>query len=100
MMPLEYLRDPEAIYAKSFATIRTETDMSNIPASARPIAERIVHACGMPEIAGDLRISADFAESAASALRASSATSVCHAAPRAPPRLSIYGSPISPARLS
>jgi precorrin-8X/cobalt-precorrin-8 methylmutase len=72
MMPLEYLRDPEAIYAKSFATIRAETDMSAIPASARPIAERIVHACGMPEIAGDLRISADFAESAASALRASS----------------------------
>jgi len=70
MMPLEYLRDPQAIYAKSFATIRAETDMSNVPASARTIAERIVHACGMPEIAGDLRVTADFADSAAIALRA------------------------------
>lgn len=70
-MPLEYLRDPQAIYAKSFATIRAETDMSNIPVSAHAVAERIVHACGMPEIAGDLRVTEDFASSAASALRAS-----------------------------
>jgi precorrin-8X/cobalt-precorrin-8 methylmutase len=70
MMPLEYLRDPQAIYAKSFATIRAEADMANVPASARPIAERIVHACGMPEIAQDLRITEDFAGSAAAALRA------------------------------
>ena len=40
-MPLEYLRDPEAIYAQSFAVIRAEADMSKIPASARGVAERI-----------------------------------------------------------
>lgn len=58
---MEYIRDPEAIYARSFAIIRAEADLSRIPANAEPIAVRIIHACGMPDIAEDLVISADFA---------------------------------------
>lgn len=63
-----YLRDPAAIYRRSFEIIRAETDFSGLPADAEPIATRIVHACGMPEIAADLRISPDFMRAARQAL--------------------------------
>ena len=73
MTALDYLRDPDAIYARSFELIRAETDMSRLPATARSIAERIVHACGMPEVAKDLRISDDFFPSAKAALTSGTA---------------------------
>lgn len=61
---IDYLRDPTAIYARSFATIRAEADLSGVPESARTIATRIIHACGMTDIVSDLRITPDFAEAA------------------------------------
>ena len=57
---MDYLRDPKAIYARSFDIIRIEADFSALPKDATAIAARIIHACGMPEIVADLRISADF----------------------------------------
>ena len=65
---IDYLRDPAAIYRRSFEIIRAETDFSSLPADAEPIATRIIHACGMPEITPDLRISADFVSAAQAAL--------------------------------
>ncbi len=65
---MDYLRDPSAIYEKSFATIRNETDLSLVPADAHAIAIRIIHACGMVDALTDLRIAVGFAESAAGAL--------------------------------
>jgi precorrin-8X/cobalt-precorrin-8 methylmutase len=65
---MDYIRDPAAIYEKSFATIRSEVDLSSLPASAEAVAIRIIHACGMTDIVGDLRISADFASAATTAL--------------------------------
>jgi precorrin-8X/cobalt-precorrin-8 methylmutase len=47
----EYLRDPAAIYAESYAAIRRETDLSHLPEDLRPLALRIVHACGDPGVA-------------------------------------------------
>jgi precorrin-8X/cobalt-precorrin-8 methylmutase len=67
---ITYLRDPQAIYAQSFATIRAEADLSSLSESARPIATRVIHACGMTDIAEDLRISADFAAAASAAIAA------------------------------
>lgn len=67
---IDYLRDPEAIYARSFATIRAEADFSGLPADAEPIATRVIHACGMTEIVSGLRISADFVAAAKAALAA------------------------------
>jgi precorrin isomerase len=67
---IDYLRDPAAIYARSFEIIRAEADFSRLPEDASAIAARIVHACGMPEIAADLRISDDFHAAAQSAIRA------------------------------
>ncbi len=65
---MNYLKDPAAIYAKSFAIIRAETDLSSVPKDAEDIAVRIIHACGMPEVISELVISADFAAAARSAL--------------------------------
>lgn len=65
-----YLRDPAQIYQRSFEIIRSEADFSKLPVDAEPIATRIIHACGMPEIAVDLRISPDFVSSSKAALAA------------------------------
>ena len=65
---MDYLRDPSAIYERSFAIIRSETDFSSLPASAEAIAIRIIHACGMTDIVSDLRISTDFTSAATTAL--------------------------------
>lgn len=63
-----YIRDPAAIYEKSFAIIRSEVDLSPLPANAQDMAIRMIHACGMTDIAGDLRISEGFVDAAVSAL--------------------------------
>ena len=65
---MDYLRDPSAIYARSFAIIQGEADLASIPESARDIAIRIIHSCGMVDAVADLRISAGFAEAAKKAL--------------------------------
>ncbi len=65
-----YLRDPAQIYQRSFEIIRAEADFSSLPVDAEPIATRIIHACGMPEIVADLRISPDFVAAGKSALGA------------------------------
>ena len=65
---MDYIRDPAVIYEKSFAAIRSETDLSSLPTNAQAIAIRIIHACGMTDIVADLRISADFAVAATKAL--------------------------------
>lgn len=65
---MTYLKDPEAIYALSFETIRRECDLSSIPAEARNTVIRMVHACGMPEIVPDIVVTPDFASLASQAL--------------------------------
>lgn len=65
-----YLKDAAAIYAKSFAIIRAETDFSRLPADAEAVATRVIHACGMTEIVADLRISGDFVSAANAAIAA------------------------------
>ncbi len=66
---MDYIRDPAAIYARSFEIIRAEADFARIPENARKIATRVVHACGMVDIVDDLTFSEDFATSAAAALK-------------------------------
>jgi len=48
--PFDYLRDPEAIYRRSFELARAASDLSAIPEELHGLALRLVHACGMPEI--------------------------------------------------
>jgi precorrin-8X/cobalt-precorrin-8 methylmutase len=51
-----YLRDPEEIYLKSFETIRGEADLSGLPEVTHDIAIRMIHASGMTDLPGMLRI--------------------------------------------
>lgn len=67
---MDYLRDPAAIYERSFEMIRAEADFFRIPEDARTIATRVIHACGMVEIVDDLIFSEDFATAATAALSA------------------------------
>jgi precorrin-8X/cobalt-precorrin-8 methylmutase len=73
-----YLRDPDAIYAQSFAIIEREADLSRFTGPVRDVVIRMIHACGMVDIAGDIRVSGDVAGAARTAL-ASRALILCDA---------------------
>ena len=65
-----YERDGAAIYRASFATIRREADLSGMPPTLERVAVRMMHACGMTDLVGDLAWSPGFAEQAEAALKA------------------------------
>lgn len=69
-MTRDYVRDGAAIYRQSFATIRAEAELGGLSAIESRIAVRIVHACGMVEVAAALRFSPGFADAARAALHA------------------------------
>ncbi|MEQ5775767.1 MULTISPECIES: precorrin-8X methylmutase [unclassified Thalassospira] len=50
----DYLRDPQAIYRQSFATIEAEANLARFSPEERPVAIRIIHACGMVEMADNI----------------------------------------------
>jgi precorrin-8X/cobalt-precorrin-8 methylmutase len=52
--PYTYLRDPAAIYRRSFALIRAEAGLARFPAALRPVALRLAHAAGDIAILDDL----------------------------------------------
>ncbi|MDQ3409003.1 MAG: precorrin-8X methylmutase [Actinomycetota bacterium] len=65
-----YLRDGAEIYRRSFATIRAEADLDAFdPVLARTVV-RMIHACGMVDLADDVAASPGFATAAEAALRA------------------------------
>ena len=72
-MALDYLRDPQAIYRRSFAIVRAEADLGGLPAELAEVAVRLVHACGMPDIIAELAWSGDVVGQARAALAAGSA---------------------------
>ncbi|MCV6159651.1 precorrin-8X methylmutase, partial [Pseudomonas aeruginosa] len=56
---IDYIRDGQAIYRQSFATIRAEANLAGIPADLEKLAVRVIHACGMVDVVDDLRFSPD-----------------------------------------
>ncbi len=74
----DYIRDGAAIYRKSFAIIRAESDLSRFRPEEERIAVRIIHACGMVEAAADIVFSRD-AVAVAKAALASGAPVLCDA---------------------
>src|SRR5450631_1925835 len=64
-----YLRDGAEIYRRSFATIRAEADLTRFTRDEEHVAVRMIHACGMVEIAADLVFSERAVEKARHALR-------------------------------
>ena len=65
----DYLRDGAEIYRRSFATIRAEADLARFPRDEELVAVRMIHACGMIEIAADLVFSHEAVAQARQALR-------------------------------
>ncbi len=57
-----YIRSPDAIYAASFAIIRHEANLERFPTGIAHVAERMIHACGMVDLADDLLFSDGAAE--------------------------------------
>jgi precorrin-8X/cobalt-precorrin-8 methylmutase len=51
---LDYIRDGQAIYRASFATIRAEANLDAIPVDLEKLAVRVIHACGMTDVIDDL----------------------------------------------
>lgn len=66
----DYIRDGAAIYARSFAIIRAEADLAGLSPIEERVAVRIIHACGMVEVARDIAMSPTFAHDAEAALKA------------------------------
>ena len=72
---IDYIRDGQAIYRQSFATIRAEANLAGIPADLEKLAVRVIHACGMVDVVDDLRRPAP----AAAAPRHAGAAILCDA---------------------
>ena len=65
-----YETDPAAIYAQSFATVRAEARLERFAPDIRPVMTRLIHACGMVEIADRLAFSQDAVRVGHAALKA------------------------------
>lgn len=66
----DYIRDGDEIYRRSFAIIREEARLDRFSPAEATVAVRIIHACGMVEIADDLVFHGDVVEAARAALEA------------------------------
>src|SRR4030081_1037315 len=65
-----YVRDGADIYRRSFAIIRAEADLSHLPPAAHDLVVRMIHACGMVDLAADVRCTPDVVAVARAALEA------------------------------
>jgi precorrin-8X/cobalt-precorrin-8 methylmutase len=70
LIEYDYLRDGAEIYRRSFATIRAEADLGAFDPTLSRAVVRMIHACGMVDLAGDVAASPGFGEAATRALRA------------------------------
>jgi precorrin-8X/cobalt-precorrin-8 methylmutase len=66
----DYVRDGAEIYRRSFATIRAEADLTRLPADISRVVVRMIHACGMVDLAADVAYSPDVIVKAQAALQA------------------------------
>lgn len=64
----DYIRDGAAIYDKSFAIIRAESDLARFTPEEEKVAVRIIHSCGIVEAAADILFSPSAAKAGREAL--------------------------------
>ncbi|BBF92601.1 precorrin-8X methylmutase [Blastochloris tepida] len=69
-MTYDYEKDGAAIYVRSFSIIRAEARLGRFDADEERVAVRVIHACGMVEVADDIVFARGFAASARAALQA------------------------------
>ncbi|MEO1018502.1 MAG: precorrin-8X methylmutase [Pseudomonadota bacterium] len=63
----DYLRDPDAITARSFEIVRDLVDLSPFHTDLHGLVVRLIHACGMPDVVGDLVVRGDLIAAASRA---------------------------------
>jgi precorrin-8X/cobalt-precorrin-8 methylmutase len=63
-----YTRDGAEIYRRSFATIRAEADLAGLDPALERVVVRMIHACGMVDLVGDVAASPGFTDAAQWAL--------------------------------
>ncbi|SDC81903.1 precorrin-8X methylmutase [Sphingomonas sp. YR710] len=66
----DYVRDGGAIYARSFAIIRAEADLTGFSEEEADVAVRMIHACGLVEATRHIRFGAGCVAAARAALNA------------------------------
>jgi precorrin-8X/cobalt-precorrin-8 methylmutase len=66
----DYIRDGAEIYRRSFAVIRHEADIALFTVEEERVAVRIIHSCGIVEVAADLAFSPGAALAGIAALAA------------------------------
>ena len=66
----DYVRDGAAIYRRSFAIIRAEARLDRFDAEEERVAVRVVHACGLVEVAASIVFSPGAARAGIAALEA------------------------------
>jgi len=66
----DYISDGAEIYRRSFAIIRNEAELSRFTPDEARIAVRVIHACGMVDVARDLVFSPELTDAARAALLA------------------------------
>jgi precorrin-8X/cobalt-precorrin-8 methylmutase len=65
---MDYEKNPAAIYAASFATVRSEAPLDRLAPEIADVAVRIIHACGMTDVAKGLAWSAGAVQAGREAL--------------------------------
>ena len=65
-----YIKDGAEIYRRSFATIRAEADLDRFPSDVARVVVRMIHACGMVDLAADIAHSPGVVAAARAALDA------------------------------
>jgi precorrin-8X/cobalt-precorrin-8 methylmutase len=66
----DHIRDGDEIYRRSFAIIRAEADLSRFTPAEERAAVRVIHACGMVDLARDIVFHPGFTMAASEALKA------------------------------
>jgi precorrin-8X/cobalt-precorrin-8 methylmutase len=69
-MSMSYVRDGAEIYRRSFALIRSEADLERFDPVLERVVVRMIHACGIVDLAADVDASVAFATSGEQALLA------------------------------
>ena len=66
---LDYIRDADEIYRRSFATIRAEADLTRFPADVARVVVRLIHTCGQVDVAEHVAFADDVVTRTSAALR-------------------------------
>ena len=69
-MSADYIRDGAEIYRRSFAIIRAEAELARFKPAEERVAVRVIHACGMVEVAAGIAFAPGAAEAGIAALAA------------------------------